>query len=83
MPLTSHVHCRSKAHIVSKKVLKRFIKNIKSSGLSPLTKFKTKKETNHKCGWFYYQDKKKLVHTRSKRDLYESVQIPKKLNLSY
>ena len=26
MPLTSRVHCRSKAHIVSKKVLKRFIK---------------------------------------------------------
>ncbi len=30
------------------------------------------------------QDKKKLVHTRSKkRDLYVFVQIPKKLNFSY
>lgn len=40
MPLTSRTHCRSKAHIVSKKVYKKILK---SSGQFAPHKFKRQK----------------------------------------
>ncbi len=49
MSLTSRIHCRSKGHIVPKKIYKKILK---SPGHLPLTNLKDKKETNHKYGWF-------------------------------